>query len=247
MNNSKTHSPRTYWARALFGFLAISVAGNTAHALLTAPAELRWGSAVWAAVPPLILVVATEGLMRSAGRGVRTWPYRFGVGTAVLLGLGAFTVSFIALRDLTATLLQAPPLVAITMPLIIDAGIAVSGLMALSHTEPTAQVATVAAPAATPATPGQLVAVGAPTSGDDATVTSGDEVDNPVGTDPTEAFEELARQLVADGRVQAPVATVAAALAGVANGSSHRSVAAATGLHRATVAKAASLAGVAAA
>ncbi|MGB5113524.1 MAG: hypothetical protein WBO08_18660 [Mycobacterium sp.] len=244
---------RRYWAAAMFGFLTISVAGNVAHAALIAPPDLRWAGAAWATVPPLILVTVTEGLMRSAAvarTGRRRWAYVVGVFAAVALAAGAFIVSFIALRDLTATLLAAPPVVAITMPLIIDAGIAVAGVMALAHTEPaTPAVSPVPNPHTDPQPAPAPTAEPVPVSTATATVagalTRADAVDvpGPVGVDAVPAAGvdadtlRVATALVERGVVRADADAVAAAVSGLMAGESRRAVAVATGLHRDTVAR----------
>ncbi len=259
MNGPNAARARRYWAAAMFGFLTISVAGNVAHAALITPPDLRWAGAAWATVPPLILVTVTEGLMRSAAvaSAGRRWAYIVGVAAAMLLAAGAFVVSFIALRDLTATLLSAPPVVAVTMPLIIDAGIAVAGIMALAHTEPatvpTPAVSPVPHPAAdtqpapepAPDPAAELAPVATPPAPVATALTSGDAEDGPgpVGVDAVPAAGvdadtlRVAAALVDRGVVRADPAVVAAAVAGLMAGESRRSVAVATGLHRDTVAR----------
>ena len=77
-------SPRRYWAWVLAAAVAVSVAGNVGHALLTATPALRTPAAVAAALPPLALAAVTEGLARSHGRGVRRRVYRAGVALSLI-------------------------------------------------------------------------------------------------------------------------------------------------------------------
>ena len=121
---------RTYWRALLAASVAISVAGNTGHVLLT-QADHRVAAAAWAAVPPLMLAAITHGMAATAGAGVRRWIYRAGVAGAVAIAMMAFAVSFVALRDVSV-LLGCPPAVAALMPLIVDAAIAVSTTMVLA-------------------------------------------------------------------------------------------------------------------
>lgn len=135
-------SPRRYWAATLAAAVAVSVAGNVGHALLTAPEALQLPAAVAAALPPLALLVVTEGLVRTAGHGVRRWAYRAGVAGAVAIAGLAFLLSFAALQDLAIALGQ-PATVAAGWPLLADAAIAVSSIMLLA-TKPAATAATAA-------------------------------------------------------------------------------------------------------
>ncbi|MCB9441129.1 MAG: DUF2637 domain-containing protein [Mycolicibacterium sp.] len=249
MTETTTHSgPRRHWAGVLTAAVLVSVAGNVGHAILTAPEHLRVPAAVAAALPPIALLAVTEGLARSHGHGVRRRVYRAGVAGGVMIAALAFVLSFAALRDLAIALGQ-PAAVAAGWPLLADATIAVASVMLLAM-KPEAVVATrpaiggqhpvavpvadadpepaVAAPMAAVATPvaspvagGHLVAITGQTSGDAS----------------EDQHRDRAAELVEAGVVRAPVATVATALAGLATGDSHRSVAAATGLHRVTVAK----------
>ena len=137
---------RRYWAGVLAAAVAVSVAGNVGHALLTAHAALRVPAAVAAALPPLALLAVTEGLARSHGRGVRRRVYRAGVAGGVAIAGLAFALSFAALRDLAIALGQ-PAAVAAGWPLLADATIAVSSIMVLALRPDTeAATATAASP-----------------------------------------------------------------------------------------------------
>lgn len=131
-----------YWKTLLAAAVAVSVAGNTGHAFLAENLH-RWAAAAWAAVPPLMLFAVTHGLTNSAGIVGRRWVWRAGVAGAAMIAVGAFWASYVALRDLSAVL-GCPSRVAIVMPLIVDAAIAVASVMALA-------VKPVAATAITPA------------------------------------------------------------------------------------------------
>lgn len=170
--------PSTYWKILLGAAVAVSVAGNTGHVLLS-NTEPRWAAAAWAAVPPLFLFAVTHGLTVSAGAGVRTWAYRCGVAGAIGIAAGAFWASYVALRDLSV-MLGCPPAVAVVMPLVVDAAIAVASTLALATTPametatdkaatvPDVEVATpataTAAPAASPAAADRVPATDAATA-----------------------------------------------------------------------------------
>lgn len=124
-------APRRFWFVTLISAVAVSVAGNVGHALLSAPEHLRIPAAFAAALPPTALLAVTEGLARSAGHGFRRWTYRAGVAGAVAIAVLAFVLSFAALRDLAITLGQ-PPAVAAGWPLLADATIAVASVMMLA-------------------------------------------------------------------------------------------------------------------
>jgi Protein of unknown function (DUF2637) len=217
-------APRRYWQCVLAASVAVSVAGNVGHAALTAPAALKVPACLAAALPPLALMVVTEGIARSAGAGVRRRVYRAAVTGAVGIAGLAFVLSFAALRDL-AVLLGQPAAVAAGWPLLADLTIAVSAAMALALSAPThragAPLSTDGHPAAVNGHPVATPAADAMTSG--------------ITVPPSHV--ETATELVRSGRVRADVTAVAAAVAGLAAGDSHRAVAAATGLHRTSVAR----------
>lgn len=223
-------SPRKYWAAVLTAAVIVSVAGNVGHSLLTAPAALRIPAAFAAALPPLALLGVTEGLSRSAGAGVRPRVYRAGVAGAVAIAALAFILSFAALRDLAIALGQ-PAAVAAGWPLLADATIAVASVMVLalktSVAAPTADDHPATAPVTTPGHNGHQLAV------------------VPLTSDITTPAPELvtAEALVRDGVVKAEPAKVAAAVAALAAGGSHRAVAVASGLHRTSVARVAEAVG----
>lgn len=199
-------TPRRYWATALTLAVAVSVAGNIGHALLTATSDLRLFAAAAAALPPLALLLVTEGLMRTAGHGRRRWAYAAGVAGAVAIAALAFVLSFTALRELAIALGQ-PEAVAAGWPLLADATIAVSSVMLLATKEPEAPRAdrqslpqrvrawwrgsptapaatTAAAPTTAPVTTTEPVAATAPVVADAMPATPGTETGNRASTDP---------------------------------------------------------------
>ncbi|MFL0243167.1 DUF2637 domain-containing protein [Mycobacterium sp. SMC-17] len=136
---------RAWWRAVLVASVTISISGNVYHALLTAPDGLRIPAAIMSALPPLAVFGVTEGLMRSAGAGVRTGAYWAGVAGGVGIALIAFVLSFWALRSL-AIMMGEPPGVAAGIPLLADLLVAVSSVMLLSF-RPVNSVAAVGVPA----------------------------------------------------------------------------------------------------
>lgn len=122
---------RSWWRAVLVAAVTTSICGNIYHALLTAPPGLRVPAAIMSALPPLAVVGITEGLMRSAGAGVRPAAYWAGVAGGVGIALIAFVLSFWALRALAITLGE-PTSVAAGLPLLTDLLVAVSSVMLLS-------------------------------------------------------------------------------------------------------------------
>src|ERR1700756_4463602 len=89
---------RFFWG-FLTGATAVSLIGNIAHAvLLYLPhVVIQIGAA---AVPPIALLAAVHGIALAVRAGASGTVYRWAVGAVTAIGLGAFALSFLALRDL---------------------------------------------------------------------------------------------------------------------------------------------------
>lgn len=105
----------------------VSLAGNVAHAWLTAPPGTRWLASCVAAVPPTVLLLSVHGLAVLAKATASGAVYRAAVTATGALALGAFTLSFVALRDL-AIIAGIPVELAPVLPLVIDLAIGVATL-----------------------------------------------------------------------------------------------------------------------
>lgn len=105
----------------------MSLAGNVAHAVLTASPGTRWLAAAVAAVPPTVLLASVHGIAVLAKTSVSGRVYRAAVAATTGLALGAFLLSFVALRDL-AVLAHIPAPLAFVLPLVIDLAIGVATL-----------------------------------------------------------------------------------------------------------------------
>lgn len=77
-----------------------SLAGNVAHALLSAPAGSWWLAAAVAAVPPTVLLCAVHGIAVLAKTNASSAVYWVSVAATAALAGGAFVLSFVSLRAL---------------------------------------------------------------------------------------------------------------------------------------------------
>lgn len=206
-----------YFRCLLVAATATSLAGNIAHTV-TAAATTHTGVAVAvAAVAPLALAASVHGVAVAVRAGVTGTAYRLVLAAVMLIAGSAFILSWSALSALAAVAGHAG-WTSMLLPVVVDATIAVSTAMLVVLDRP---AATGGHPAATNGHPVATPAADAMTSG--------------ITVPPSHL--ETATELVQSGRVRADVTAVAAAVAGLAAGDSHRAVAAATGLHRTSVAR----------
>ncbi|MBN7467069.1 DUF2637 domain-containing protein [Mycobacteroides abscessus subsp. massiliense] len=117
---------RFFWSW-LAGATIVSLAGNVAHAWLTANTGTRWLAAAVAAVPPVVLLASVHGIAVLAKTSASGRVYRAAVAATTALAVGAFMLSFVALRDL-AVLAHIPRGLAFVLPLVIDLAIGVATL-----------------------------------------------------------------------------------------------------------------------
>ena len=202
-----------------------SLAGNITHALLTAPPGSRWLAAAVAAVPPTVLLAAVHGLAVLVKANTTGAVYRAAVAATAALAVGAFALSFVALRDL-AVLAGIVPHLAIMLPLVIDLAVAVSTIALVAVGDkptPRPRRATSTAPAAAP----RIEARQANTATTRRVETA------PVAA-PT-ATATLAAELVASRATRQRVATVEAILEAHQKGDPLNRIAAALGVHHSAV------------
>ena len=136
MTTSFTHSEiaqrnhdkavRFFWF-LLSGATLVSLIGNIAHAVLPylPPVAIQIGAA---AVPPVVLLAAVHGVALAVQAGASGAVYRWAVTAVAAIGIGAFALSFIALRDLML-IIGYSPATAWIFPAIIDTAVAVATLM----------------------------------------------------------------------------------------------------------------------
>lgn len=115
-----------FWAWLLLSTLA-SLAGNIIHAWIAAPTGTRWLAAGVAVVPPIALLLSIHGLALLAKATATGAVYRFSLVATTALAVGAFLLSFVALRDL-AIIAGIYPNLAPVLPLVIDLAIGVATL-----------------------------------------------------------------------------------------------------------------------
>src|ERR1700752_2359128 len=89
---------RFFWG-LLIGASTVSLIGNIAHAMLPyLPRVLIQIGA--AAVPPIALLAAVHGIALAVRAGASGRVYCWAITAVAAIGVGAFAVSFLALRDL---------------------------------------------------------------------------------------------------------------------------------------------------
>jgi hypothetical protein len=120
------HAVGFFWTWLILA-TSVSLAGNVAHAWLTAAPGTRWLAACVAAVPPIALLLAVHGLAVLAKASASGAVYRGAVAATGALAVGAFILSFVALRDL-AVIAGIRPGLAPVLPLVIDLAIGVATL-----------------------------------------------------------------------------------------------------------------------
>jgi hypothetical protein len=117
---------RFFWG-LLFGATTVSLIGNIAHAVL--PYLPRIAVQIGAAaVPPIALLAAVHGVALAVRAGASGRVYGWAVSAVTVIGVGAFAVSFLALRDLMRAIGYSAA-TAWIFPAIIDTAVAVSTLM----------------------------------------------------------------------------------------------------------------------
>jgi hypothetical protein len=240
---------RFFWG-FLIGATLVSLIGNVVHAIwyLIPFVVIQIGTA---AVPPLFLLAVVHGIALSVRAGASGTVYRWAVTATAVIGVGAFVMSFRALRDL---LIQTgtPPAWAWLFPAIIDTTIGVSTMMLVALGDKPArraprvstQTATVQGAAQTPVQSAKAeVTPFAPTSAraqtsasvqpDPAQTVQGSAHTKakPVDAESAHVDANLASELIASGVTTQPVDTVIAVLAASRGGASINAAAKASGIN----------------
>jgi hypothetical protein len=148
---------RFFWG-LLIGATTVSLTGNVVHAVLPyiPPVAIQIGAA---AVPPFALLAAVHGIALAVRAGASGRVYCWAVSAVAAIGVGAFAVSFLALRDLMQAIGYGCT-TAWIFPTIIDAAVAVSTLMLVALGDKPARrsrTATIPASAQTPAAQGRAL------------------------------------------------------------------------------------------
>jgi hypothetical protein len=254
--SKKTHrrAVRFFWG-FLIGATTISLAGNITHAVLSyiPRVVVQIGAAT---VPPIALLAAVHGIALAVRAGASGRVYCWAVTAVAAIGTGAFTVSFLALRDLMRAIGYSSA-TAWIFPAIIDTAVAVSTLMLVALGDKPARrtrTVTTSSGAKTPGTQrganvpmrnaNHEVTPFAPTSGRAQTAhvkrvqTSASVQPDPLRTVQVSVQSELAQvdadfasDLIASGVTTQPVETVIAVLAASRDGVSINAAAKASGIN----------------
>jgi hypothetical protein len=244
---------RFFWG-LLIGATTVSLLGNVVHAVLSyvPPVVIQIGAA---AVPPIALLAAVHGIALAVRAGASGRVYCWAVSAVAVIGVGAFAVSFLALRDLMQAIGYSNA-TAWVFPAIIDTAVAVSTLMLVALGDkpaPRARTVTSSTGAQTPtkqrlAQPPTQNAKAeftpfAPTSARAQTSASvqpdpAQTVQGSVQTKATQVDVEvaqvdadLASELIASGVTTQPVETVIAVLAASRDGASINAAAKTSGIN----------------
>lgn len=125
---------RYFWGWLIFA-ASMSLAGNMGHAVLSAPDATRWLAAIAALVPPMVLLAATHSMALLVRTRTVGWVYWVALLATAALALGAFALSFDALRSL-GMMLGIRESMSWIWPALIDVAIAHATLCLLSLTRP---------------------------------------------------------------------------------------------------------------
>jgi hypothetical protein len=140
---------RFFWC-FLIGATLVSLIGNITHAVspYIPHIVIQIGAA---AVPPIALLAAVHGIALAVRAGASGRVYCWAVTAVAAIGVGAFSVSFLALRDLMRVIGYSSA-TAWIFPAIIDTAVAVSTLMLVAlGDKPARRSRTVTMPANTQA------------------------------------------------------------------------------------------------
>ncbi|MGB8388156.1 DUF2637 domain-containing protein, partial [Mycobacterium sp.] len=226
---------RFFWG-FLIGATTVSLIGNITHAVLLYIPRTVIQIGV-AAVPPVALLAAVHGIALAVRAGASGRVYCWAVSAVAAIGLGAFAVSFLALRDLMLVIGYSSA-TAWIFPAIIDTAVAVSTLMLVALGDKPARrgrAVTTSAGAqippvrwlGQPATQNAKAHVTQPATATGWVQTSASVQSDPaqtvqdsVQTEAAQVDADLAAELIASGVTTQPVETVIAVLTARRGGAS---------------------------
>jgi len=233
----------------LIGATVVSLFGNVAHAVLPyiPRVVIQVGAAI---VPPTVLLAAVHGIAVAVRGGASGTVYRWAVGSVTVIGMGAFTVSFLALRDLMQTIGYSAE-IAWVFPAIIDTTVAVSTLMLVALGDKPARRPRAANTSFVTQTPERQRATSGPLMGAKSqappsslrnpartahqSVSTGEGAPSKMrgSAQSQSAFADadLASDLIATGATTQPVETVIAVLAAIRRGASINRAATESGIN----------------
>jgi hypothetical protein len=244
---------RFFWA-FLIGATTVSLIGNIVHAVLPyIPRTIIQIGA--AAVPPIALLAAVHGIALAVRAGASGRVYHWAVSATAAIGVGAFAMSFLALRDLMQDIGYSGA-TAWIFPAIIDTAVAVSTMMLVAlGDKPVRRARNVTTPSNTQTSTMQRLAQ-PPTRSAKAEVTliaptsaahtvqarrvqtsaslqpdPAQAVQNSAQTEAVQVDADLASELIAHRVTTQPVETVIAVLAATRDGASINAAARASGIN----------------
>jgi hypothetical protein len=237
---------RFFWC-FLDSATTVSLVGNIAHAVLPylPRIDIQIGAA---AVPPIALLAAVHGIALAVRAGASGRIYSWAVSAVAAIGVGAFAVSFLALRDLMRVIGYSSA-TAWIFPAIIDTAVAVSTMMLVAlGDKPARRTRTVTTYADTQTPPSQRL-VQSPTQSAKTQVTQSartsartqtsrsvqphlaQTVQGSAQADATQGDADIASELIASGVTTQPVETVIAVLGAWRNGASINAAAKGSGIN----------------
>jgi hypothetical protein len=237
---------RFFWG-FLIGATTVSLVGNIAYAVLpyVPHVVIQIGAA---AVPPIALLAAVHGIALAVRAGASGRVYCWAVSAVAAIGVGAFSVSFLALRDLMRVIGYSSA-TAWIFPAIIDTAVAVSTLMLVALGDKPARRTRTVTTSANTQTPTKQRLAQPPTQTAKAEVTplapTSARAQNSLSVqpDPAQAVQasaqadatqddaDLASELIASGVTTQPIEIVIAVLAARRDGASINAAAKASGIN----------------
>lgn len=234
---------RFFWTWLILS-TCVSLVGNVVHAWVLAEPGTHWLAVGVAVVPPTVLLLSVHGLAVLAKVSTSGNAYRFVLGAIGALALGAFLLSFVALRDL-AVIAGIRPELAPVLPLVVDLAIGVATLALVAIGDKPARrnrsATRSAASGATPTKTGAAAkrahtALSAPKVAMNRN--SANTCDAESATDSAdESTRELATVLVAEKATRKPVGVVMQILAAHRAGDPPNRIAKSVGVHHSAVSR----------
>jgi hypothetical protein len=237
---------RFFWC-FLIGATTVSLIGNITHAVL--PYIPRIAIQIGAAAaPPIALLAAVHGIALAVRAGASGRVYCWAVGAVAAIGVGAFALSFLALRDLMRVIGYSST-TAWIFPAIIDTAVAVSTLMLVALGEKPARRARAAATSAsaearpvhrlaqtpTPSAKAQLKGLVQTSARSQKCVSAQPDsvqiMQSSTHAEATQVDADLVSELIASGVTTQPVDTVIAVLSARRGGASINAAAKASGIN----------------
>jgi hypothetical protein len=237
---------RFFWA-LLIGATLVSLVGNITHAVLPyiPLVVIQVGAA---AVPPVALLAAVHGIALAVRAGASGRVYCWAVSAVAAIGVGAFAMSFLALRDLMQAIGYSSA-TAWIFPAIVDTTVAVSTLMLVAlGDKPLRRARTATVPAGVQTHPvqglaqtparnakaqlkGSVQTISRPEKSASAQLRTAPTAQDSAQIEEVQVDADLASDLIASGMTTQPVETVIAVLAASRDGASINAAAKASGIN----------------